>query len=620
MSNDFRLRPSSCTLLLAVLLLAAASVAPGMATALPRAAGVWQQATAAPKDAALRRADFPADAIATARFGPLEHQRAQPLRQPSRWNPPAPLRIGVGRLLDDDASRQASTLTWVTSADGGQVARMRITSPAAHALRARLVVRALPDGTELRVLGSAAPARIVGPQRAAGMRKALGGGTIYWSPVTDGDTQTLAWYLPPGSDHTKFDVRLTGVSHMLTSAAEGFAMPSGVCDDDTGPYCAASCEVDVACEEQLGDAFDAAVNAVTLMTFMVGDDGYLCTATLLADTTGSHTPYLYSAAHCLSDQASASTVDTLWFVQNSHCGGTITLPPGGLVERAGGADLLYADAASDVLLLRMRDTPPAGSYFAGWDANRVPIGSDMIEIHHPKGDAKKVSHGQVDGLVDVEIEGESVTLHGLTAVSYSSGIAEGGSSGSALFTAGADGNYELRGGLCCTDTEMTCAVVGQPSSSGNTAAFSRFDLAYPQLASWLAPDAGNFRITPGITGNWYDPSQSGHGFSIEVLDGDVMLLDWYVFEPGGGPTWISAIGAIDGDSAVLDAAMKVGGGARFPPHFDAGNVHNQAWGAITVRFDDCNHGTASWQPTLAGYPAGSMPIERLTLPAGLSCP
>src|SRR4029079_19150545 len=40
------------------------------------------------------------------------------------------------------------------------------------------------------------------------------------------------------------------------------------------------------------------------------------------------------------------------------------------------------------------------------------------------------------------------------------------------------------------------------------------------LASASVAEAGvsnAIQITPGLTGNWYDPSQSGHGFAFEVL-------------------------------------------------------------------------------------------------------
>lgn len=132
--------------------------------------------------------------------------------------------------------------------------------------------------------------------------------------------------------------------------------------------------------------------------------------------------------------------------------------------------------------------------------------------------------------------------------------------------------------------------------------------------------AAPFAIGPGMTGNWYDPHQSGHGFSLEVQPDGRLLAEWFTFAPQGGPTWILAIGPINGDTAVLDASQAVGPGGLFPPNFDPTQIHNQPWGTLTFRFTDCTSGEVSWQPTAAGYAAGSMSIKRLTLPAGLSCP
>jgi hypothetical protein len=130
-------------------------------------------------------------------------------------------------------------------------------------------------------------------------------------------------------------------------------------------------------------------------------------------------------------------------------------------------------------------------------------------------------------------------------------------------------------------------------------------------------------ISPGFTGNWFDPSQSGHGFSIEVLPGNLMLAEWFVFAPtygGGLQTWIVATGPIMGNTAVLQGYYPVGVGGLFPPNFNPSQLQNQPWGTITFTFTDCNSGQVSWQPIVAGYTSGSIPITRLTMPAGLSCP
>lgn len=131
---------------------------------------------------------------------------------------------------------------------------------------------------------------------------------------------------------------------------------------------------------------------------------------------------------------------------------------------------------------------------------------------------------------------------------------------------------------------------------------------------------GSLTIAPGFTGNWFDPASSGHGFSIEVLPGNTMLAEWYAFAPDGGQAWITAMGPITGNSAVLQAYFPVGPGGRFPPHLDPAQLSNQFWGKLTFVFSDCNSGQASWQPAVEGYASGLMPITRLTMPAGLSCP
>jgi streptogramin lyase len=134
-----------------------------------------------------------------------------------------------------------------------------------------------------------------------------------------------------------------------------------------------------------------------------------------------------------------------------------------------------------------------------------------------------------------------------------------------------------------------------------------------------APDPPAITITSGFTGNWFSPNQSGHGFSLEVLRDSQMLADWYVFAPNGGQSWIVAMGPISGNTAVLQAQQAVGPGGQFPPNFNPARVNAKAWGTITFTFTDCNNGQVSWQPTASGYTSGSMPITRLTMPAGLSC-
>ena len=156
--------------------------------------------------------------------------------------------------------------------------------------------------------------------------------------------------------------------------------------------------------------------------------------------TASQIPYFYSASHCIDNQTVASTLNTFWKYEATACGSGVVAAN---VQLAGGATYLYSDPdtgttstnGTDGLLLRLNNTPPAGAEFAGWDSAPLASSSNIIGIHHPAGDVKKVSSGQ-----QMSVDAYQ------NAVAWLSGTTEGGSSGSGLFTADATG-YHLRGGL-----------------------------------------------------------------------------------------------------------------------------------------------------------------------------
>jgi hypothetical protein len=129
-----------------------------------------------------------------------------------------------------------------------------------------------------------------------------------------------------------------------------------------------------------------------------------------------------------------------------------------------------------------------------------------------------------------------------------------------------------------------------------------------------------FTIGGGISGSWYDPAQSGHGFLIEVIKGtDQAQAIWFAFDNNGHQTWIVAEGAISGNQVTMPALLVEGG--RFPPHFDAALIERNAWGTLTFTFADCDHGTVQWttrNPAFTG--SGTMNLVRLTSIEGTTCP
>ena len=134
--------------------------------------------------------------------------------------------------------------------------------------------------------------------------------------------------------------------------------------------------------------------------------------------------------------------------------------------------------------------------------------------------------------------------------------------------------------------------------------------------------APTFSIVPGITGSWYLPAQSGHGFNVEVIgapgNANGMLAFWYVYDNAGNNLWLVGQGSYVGDTATLN--VQSGSGGMFPPNFDKTRIVRTNWGTLTLKFTDCNNATAQWNPVIPAYPNGSMDLVRLSGVSGLACP
>jgi hypothetical protein len=130
--------------------------------------------------------------------------------------------------------------------------------------------------------------------------------------------------------------------------------------------------------------------------------------------------------------------------------------------------------------------------------------------------------------------------------------------------------------------------------------------------------ATQFTLNPGITGNWYDPAQNGHGFQFEVLDGNVVTMFWFTFDNAGHQAWIGGAGTASGASVDIQGARITNG--HFPPNFNPDTVDKPVWGTLHFLFADCNHAVVTWNAVDAGFTAtGTMSLVRATKISGLNC-
>ena len=101
-------------------------------------------------------------------------------------------------------------------------------------------------------------------------------------------------------------------------------------------------------------------------------------------------------------------------------------------------------------------------------------------------------------------------------------------------------------------------------------------------------------ITGAFSGSWYDPSENGHGFNIEVIsgpDGNIVLAYWYTFDEDGNQVWGFGTGMVDRDTVFI--AMESAAGAVFPG-FDNSGLEFAQFADITMHFTSCDVGDAEW--------------------------
>lgn len=120
------------------------------------------------------------------------------------------------------------------------------------------------------------------------------------------------------------------------------------------------------------------------------------------------------------------------------------------------------------------------------------------------------------------------------------------------------------------------------------------------------------------SGLWFNPAQSGHGFTLETVDiGGVLHLVaiWFTYLDGA-PRWIHGIAPIVDNQASIPAQITTGG--RFPPDFDPTSVATEPWGTLAFTFNETNAGQVSWTSNRPGFGNGSLPITRLAGPADIN--
>jgi len=134
-------------------------------------------------------------------------------------------------------------------------------------------------------------------------------------------------------------------------------------------------------------------------------------------------------------------------------------------------------------------------------------------------------------------------------------------------------------------------------------------------------DTAFSEIRPEYSGSWYNPSQTGHGFSIEIISPERAIVYWYAYDPAGNPIFLFADGTNSGDRIEADVYFLQG---MVWGDFDPDTNQMHEWGTLTITFEDCSHATVDYDSTLLyensePFGSGQIPLQRLASIDGFQC-
>lgn len=369
--------------------------------------------------------------------------------------------------------------------------------------------------------------------------------------LNNNDDQLLSTQLIPGEKliiEYQEKIIEVGSQKMVNSSFEIediFHVSQGLIDlsNDKNLGDAGPCQININCTE--GDLWQRQKRGVARILMRVGNSLFWCSGSLVNTTAQDGRPYFLTADHC-GAEASLEDYQQWQFYFNferPECDNT-GMPYHNVLY---GASLLASGPmleGSDFKLLQLGQMPPPtwNVYYNGWNREDEPA-SAGAGIHHPRGDAKKIStFNETLTSAGPVVSGDQMAENSTWRVNWMEtengfGVVEGGSSGSPLFNEQGLIIGTLTGGSSSCNNTTNPDYYGKMSFHWD----QNGDFYYDQLALWLDPRGTGTIEMPG-----YDPNLEQYpppGF-VEAtrLDNNQVEVSWY--KPGQTPVkpgWYSYV-------------------------------------------------------------------------------
>jgi len=418
--------------------------------------------------------------------------------------------------------------------------------PTAVSLSFHAIPAALPEGARLTVR-SASSTMTYGPRDLAH--------GDFWSRIQPGDILQFSLSVPTAA---RAQVRLQIVSLQAGYRSLGI----GVNDH---PYYralvrAAGASGNSGCVQNYECSITAGNTPPGHATLgVVVSNEYQCTGTLINDVPGDNTPYVLTARHCQTGQASggnpgAASNVTIYWDATTPCGtalGSIYDP--GIQTQTGAQTVVEQQ---DAWLIRLSDAPVVSdAQFAGFDASGGAVLGGYT-VHHALGYNKQYTgwYGQAAAVQQSDVLGSNFVSDYWEVVNQLGNIGPG-ASGSGLF----DQNNHLVGSLTlgrtASDTsgyEMCPATPpATPNGTNGMADFTSLAVVWNSTADTTSTTGSatlQSVLDPGNTGTTVVPSLVATALNFSAAPmvlqtGQTSVLSWNV----AGASQCQAGGGINGD-------------------------------------------------------------------------
>jgi hypothetical protein len=422
-------------------------------------------------------------------------------------------RTNIGRIIPINMDEQSAGV-WTVLANGDRVWQYRFRTSGAKGVCVYFDGLYIPQGAVMFLYGMDRKS-FVGP---FSQDDCNAHGYFMMGEVL-GDEAVLEYYEPAAVVGVP-NIGIQSVSHMYRYVYD-------YSDYSTQENSRASefCEVDVNCPE--GADWVPQRDAVVRLLINDGNGQGLCSGSIVNTTARDCRNYLLTALHCGEGVSDAEWLQcTVRFkYQKSGCG-TGSSPS--TSNRVGVFHLADSNdgggnSGSDFLLLEMEDSPPASYnvFYAGWDS-RANTPADVVCIHHPAGDVKKISTATNISSGTWGAPGYHWRVTWM-ATETNHGVTEGGSSGSPIFNENKHIVGQLTGGGSFCTSPNSPDFFGKMDKNWDDNPNS----ATQKLKEWLDPnDTGELFMD----GAYLDPNNATQPcFPLSIEEQEIKFSDVLIF-------------------------------------------------------------------------------------------